>query len=80
MRDTVGATLFGWSPAAMGIFNKMLHPVLLVLTVLYFILTISLNIKFWLVVKCLASLHNVNTLNKPRPENVCDIPNIFQML
>ncbi|XP_068524887.1 uncharacterized protein [Anas acuta] len=74
-------TLFGWSPAAKGIFNKMLHPVivLLILTVLCFILTISLYVKLWFMMKRLASLHNVHTLDKPQSENVCDIPDIFQL-
>ncbi|XP_068521809.1 uncharacterized protein [Anas acuta] len=74
-------TLFGWSPAAKGIFNKMLHPVivLLILTVLCFILTISLYVKLWFMMKRLESLHNVHTLDKPHSKNVCDIPDIFQL-
>ncbi|XP_075302889.1 uncharacterized protein LOC142365708 [Opisthocomus hoazin] len=36
-------TLFGWSPTATGLFNKMLHPVvvLLILTILCFVLTLA---------------------------------------
>lgn len=40
-------TLFGWLPMATGVFNKVLHPVivLLILTFLPFILIIALYIK-----------------------------------
>jgi len=49
-------------------------------TVLCFILTISLYAKLWFMMKRLASLHNVHTLDKPQSEDVCDIPDIFQPL
>lgn len=39
--------LFGWLPTATGVFNKVLHPVivLLILTFLLFILVITLYIR-----------------------------------
>lgn len=74
-------TLFGWLPTATGIFNKMLHPVVvwLILAALRFILTICLHVKLWTMMKCLVSLHEIHTLENPHPKNVCDIPNTFQM-
>lgn len=47
-------SLFGWLPTATGIFNKMLHPViiLLIFTVLCFVLIITLYVKLWIMEKC----------------------------
>ena len=46
-------TLFGWSPKATALFNKKLHPVvvLLTLTILCFVLTLVLYVKLWLMMK-----------------------------
>lgn len=49
-------TLFGWLPMATGVFNKVLHPVivLLILTFLPFILIIALYIKLWRIIERLS--------------------------
>lgn len=56
--NTDGETVFGLSPTATGTFNKMLHPVivLLILTVLCFTLIIILYVKLWIMVKHLFNI------------------------
>ncbi|XP_075625630.1 LOW QUALITY PROTEIN: uncharacterized protein LOC142604244 [Balearica regulorum gibbericeps] len=51
-------TLFGWSPNATGLLNKMLHPViiLLLLVLLGFVLTTALYIKLWIMMKHMIQL------------------------
>ncbi|XP_063177384.1 uncharacterized protein LOC134508994 isoform X1 [Chroicocephalus ridibundus] len=75
-------TLFGWSPTATGLFNKMLHPVvvLLVLTVLCFALTIVLYVRLWIMMKRLTRLitpQEVFALDIPRHKRTCDIPHQY---
>ena len=54
-------TLLGWSPTATGIYNGMLHPVVVVLslTVLCLLLTIILYRRLWKVIVCLERLQEL---------------------
>ena len=54
-------TLLGWSPTTTGIYNHVLHPVVVVfsLTVLCLLLTIILYIRVWKVIVCLERLREL---------------------
>ncbi|XP_074424622.1 uncharacterized protein LOC141735547 [Larus michahellis] len=73
-----GDTLFGWSPTVTGLYNKMLHPVvvLLILIVLCFTLTIVLYVRLWIMMKSLTRLitpGDVFALDIPQHKNTCDL-------
>jgi len=72
-------TLFRWSPTATGLFNKILHPVvvLLILIILCFVLTFALYVKLWLMMKKLTRLlapQNLFVLDNPCHKSTCNIP------
>jgi len=71
--------LFGWSPTATGLFNKILNPVvvLLILITLCFVLTLAFYVKLWLMMKKLTHLlapQNSFVLDNHYHRNTCDIP------
>uniref|UniRef100_A0A8C3PND6 Uncharacterized protein n=1 Tax=Calidris pygmaea TaxID=425635 RepID=A0A8C3PND6_9CHAR len=55
--------LLGWSPTATGLFNRMLHPIvlLLILILICLMLIVMLYIKIWYLTKQITQLHSPKT-------------------
>ena len=54
-------TFLGWSPTAMGVFNFMFHPVVILLTLICLLLIIILYIKVWYMIKQVTQLQPPKT-------------------
>ena len=69
-------TLFGWSPTATGVLNKLSHPIiiLLILVLIGFVLSAILYIMNWRIMKRLTQL--TSTLNLHRSVTI-DIPKVI---
>uniref|UniRef100_A0A8C3V036 Uncharacterized protein n=1 Tax=Catharus ustulatus TaxID=91951 RepID=A0A8C3V036_CATUS len=71
-------TLFGWSPNATGVLNKLSHPiiVLLILVLIGFVLSAILYIMNWKIIKRLT--HLTSTLNLHKSVTI-DIPKVIDV-